>query len=490
MLRFDPINNNQSGFTLAFAVVAAAAGVIMIIGVARLFQRSSHELNYVEATERSFVLAETGLNTAISQLIYNSRLCSDTDVTFTAIHAYPETGPGEEFKNTCFRRAIPQNSDSFFIITSATVTANGKSFSQTLYSYVGIANVAEYFAAVNGDLQISFPTDISEGKVYAQGLLTFDWDSTNSPPNTFLDKAEFYGSLNPAFNNNGNTNWNSTYTDPIKIADITNSNSPIQLANPLLFPQVTPNDQAWYLSLATLTGNHTVVSNFATAADPLWTDIYPPGYDDFNCLGAGGCPAANTSQNKSGDKYLGHTKDNREHVYYYDGDIHIGKQGSTTTIHGQVLFVATGKIVIDGNVRSVWNPLDTYMPGAGVASSSTAHQAVFIPGPTFNVDISSSFYVGPGVETEYLEGLFLVPSGTINVVPYPDPDIHSRLGLQFTGAMILGKQPDFRSVFTAPGGRTYSYMTSLKSNAPPYLPSLSIIYNEFPDITSQTGLFN
>jgi hypothetical protein len=209
-------------------------------------------------------------------------------------------------------------------------------------------------------------------------------------------------------------------------------------------------------------GPHTVTGTFSG-------DIYPPGFDGAD------------SFSSPTDKYKvpltpGHTTLNAHHIYYYDGDMKI--EG---TVHGQVLFVATGNIYISSSLVVSTDLGD--MPGAGFASSSTAHQAVLIT--RGNVYIQSNLQIPPtGTITEYIQALILAPNGKFIPQNYTDLFSHPRLALDFEGALILSTMknspdPALTSVFQA--GRTYRYMDSLRTNPPPYLPYVVDIYYSLED---------
>jgi hypothetical protein len=332
--------------------------------------------------------------------------------------------------------------------------------------------VSEYFAAVNGPLNITLGTDVSLGKVYA---LDLSFETAGSATEfTQVKRAEFYklATLSPPLTS---PEYNLA-TGKVRITELPGVNLPIQMSAPLIFPQVTTPDLDNYKDRAGAL--HIASGTFRG------TDIFPPGY-------VGGQDALDT--------YANHENDNTRHIYYFDGDMHIGQRNSTTTIYGQILFIATGTIYIDGNVRSAdpWVAL----PGAGLPSSSTAHQAIFIPGVNHDVRISTNFYnLGiAGAQHQFLEGLVLAPTGRIFADPYydvslpvinrPPPfnNINNHVVFHFTGSMILGDSPDLASAFGS--NKVLNYMNTLKTDPPPYLPALSQLLNEFQEITTP-GIYN
>jgi hypothetical protein len=311
-----------------------------------------------------------------------------------------------------------------------------------------------------------------------------------APPDaTHVLQAEYYSSLTPDVTIGGppSNEWTAGIKQVVDIAQPA-TNSPIKLGAPLLFPQITAPDQLRYNNIATQnTPDHDWKSGFNDNVATPEPDIYPPGYET-----AGLCAAIDPA-----DKYWvngHHTCDNRDHVYYFNGDMTIGRPGSTTTIHGQILFVAAGTIYLNGNVRMAdsINPAEP-LPGVGFASSSTAHQAVFIPGPNKNVVINNTFYdtAACGLQKLYVEGLVLAPTGTLEMRSYAPQNvcgvsnylINEKIELNFKGSMILGMSPSIANVISDGDKRKYQYLTSLKDNPPPYLPALSVILNEFQEVT-------
>ena len=186
--------------------------------------------------------------------------------------------------------------------------------------------------------------------------------------------------------------------------------------------------------------------------------IYPPGY-------SGG--------QYGDDLYADHSNENRHHVYFFDGDMWI--EGA---IRGQVVFVASGDIFITGNITrhdALDTDLTNDLPGAGPlnVSSSTANQAVLIA--RGNIYIDNTFYSGTP-DTQIIRALLMAPHGVLKPVAYSPTNIHNSLSLDFMGSMIfesIHNDPPVAEVFQ--DSRQYAYMDSLKTNPPPYLPSLKRI---------------
>lgn len=464
--------NQQQGFSLGAAAMATAAAALLILWLGNLLRSNSRQLGYLNAMERVYNVAESGLNMGLGILINEQGSCSDP--TYFGVAHPGQLGDDTDYTNYCFTRISPRPNCNY-IVTSASVTIGGRLYSQKLHSYALISNVSEYFAAVNGPMVITLGCDVSQGKVYARDLHF----NLFGPLAAFtqVKRAEFYNlaNLQPPL---ASPDYNFI-TGKIRISELAGVHLPIQLSAPLIFPQVTAPDLDNYKARAGAL--HIASGTFRG------TDIFPPGYE-------GGQDALDT--------YANHENDNTKHIYYFEGDMHIGQRNSTTTIHGQILFIATGTIYIDGNVRSAdpWVAL----PGAGSPSSSTAHQAVFMPGVNRDVQVSTNFYnVGlAGEQHQFLEGLILAPTGRFYANPYfrfddpppsrppPFDNINNYVVFHFTGSMILGDGPDLTTAFGPLTTRKIlSYMNTLKTNPPPFLPALSQLLNEFQEITTP-GIYN
>lgn len=467
---------------MPFAMVTAVAIGIMALTVARMYAQLTRQNVYFSAMNKTYQLAEAGLDGATSILAYDPNVDS-----FNANHSNPVVvaSLNGEYRNRVFMRNDPVE-NIYYIITSATRTVQGRSYSTRLHSYARVSNVAEYFAAIKDDLVISHPVNIGQGKIYASTLtFLYDWNMANQ---TRLGYASYVFSVDPS-------NWSQQHpggfnyyikdeiviSSPTIAEDPIHPNEPVQLTTPLLFPDLLEEDFSNYRDKA---GQHTQISNI------VWSDIFPPGYvtSDGNPDPLDGYP-------------LHRNVTNREHVYYSTGSMRVGG-----IIHGQVLFVSERDIYIASNVISSLSP---NYPGQGspsqYESSSTAHQAVFIA--RGNIIIEAFPFISTNtvtIQTVTIQGLFLAPHGRIIPQGYVDGETvlvangntmsrHEALSLNFSGSMILSNlrsTPSFYDVFgkNRPGARVYTYMNSLRTNPPPYLPALTELHYSLEEVTGTTGL--
>jgi hypothetical protein len=352
---------------------------------------------------------------------------------------------------------------------------------------VEISNVSDYLFAINNDANVAYNTQAPSGKLYARDL-KFDLPAGFQRTNVFL-KAEFADTLDPPLDWDSSSNpcspvggpsctqwsrsgWNPSY---IKLGDP--AVVPLQDESPkritaLRFPIITQSDADTYSRLA---GKHTTISTFVGDSGG---NIYPPSYFE-----------------DGGDH------DNTQHVYYSSENIHIGNSavpGSTITVHGQVIFFTTNTIFIDANIVSA--PSSEIPPGHDHPSSSTAHQAILITGPGHDIQITNNFWVMGGTEKQKLtiEALLFATSGRITCLPTSDPTIPVGqpravdMSLDFKGSIIAGQIGDLSSSF-ADGSllvpRNYSYMDTLRTHPPPYLPAFVVTYNEFQELVNTPNIY-
>lgn len=430
---------NQGSF-LALSLIVALVIAILALSASSVISWSTKQTVYVENMDHVYRLAETGLNDALQRLSKDPRV-DDFDTT-------PVSVPEEQglYQNTVYLATIPAN-PIYYVVTSATRTISGKNYCCTLHTYARVTNSSEYFLAVPDAVTVSHPVNIDLGKIYAS-TITFLLDGLPGDQ-TLVKRAEYQ---NVCYTQLGgiNTVWDGTHKDKVLISDPI-SGDPVQLSEGLIIPDLLDSDMARFQAWA---GPHTATGTFSG-------DIYPPGFE-----------GADTFAFPSTDYYAaaaapGHSNRNPDHVYYYSGDMSI--EG---TVHGQVLFVSGGNIYISSSLVVA---TDAFFPGAGFPSSSTAHQAVLIT--RGNVIIQNSLTVPPvGTITEKIQAFILAPTGQLIPQVY-DASSESRLALDFQGSLILStlqSNPRITSVFQA--SRKYSYMDSLSTNPPPYIPCVVDIY--------------
>lgn len=462
------MKKQNSGSIIVLGAALALAVAFLVIGLSKLMNFNTHQTVYLDHMNSSYRLAETGMNAAVGRIVSSPRNYADLNGTTI-------TTDDGTYNNVVTQTdsIIPSG---YYIVTSANFTAGGRSYASRLHTHLRVSNVADYFAAVSDEMVLSDGIDVSQGRVYAPKI-TF---MTDQPALiTKVKSVEYVTSCTPPVES-----WdaglkaqlvvsepvleaNAVSVDELTVQDTSKANLPAQLPSPIVFPQISPSDMSRYQTLA---GPHTAESNFSG-------DIFPPGYTDAG----GGCTKL------IGDTYANHTCDNTHHIYYSAGDINIGN----AVIHGQIIFVSgTGNINITGSIVSADVSAD--LPGTGAASSSTAHQAVLITRQ--DVIIKNTLDTSGNAQlTENIQAMILAPHGQLKAEEYNPTTLHSRLSLNFKGALILGHLPsappgNLASVFKGTNGRVYGYMNTLKTNPPPYLPAIIDIYYSSEENTSQTGL--
>jgi len=437
------------------AIFALILGIVSLF-MANFLRISSRNMNYINRVDRVLRLAESGLNDALGRLAIEG---STTNINGIQ---YPGGDEGGVYEN--FAQIISNPiTGGYYIVTSATTTHNGKSFSCKLHTYARISNVGDFFAALSNTLLIAPGVNASGGKVYAPNI-TF---ITEPGKQTQVLGAEYVDSCVARDKDTGVETpapWDGTIVPGLINILTPVSGQPIKQNTQLQFPQLFDSDILEYKNKA---GPHTTKKDFTG-------DIFPPGYKSPGCIPIGG------------DTYTGHTCDNNHHIYYHEEDMRI--EG---TIHGQILFVSGKDIYISSSLVSLNldtpPPASPSFPGNGHESSSTAHAAILIT--RGNVYIDNTFHPGPlpppTISTQVIQALIFAPNGALVTKNYGDDLIHDQLSLDFTGSMILQNlstpPENLGTVFKY--NRSYGYMESLRTHPPPYLPIVSEIYYSLEEIT-------
>jgi hypothetical protein len=366
--------NKIKGFVLPFIAAIGFGIAILVLYIAQAVKIETHQMVYFNNMNKAYRLAESGLNVALGQLSASPRTGY-----LTGGPVFPEG----QYQNY----AEPINAPvlgGYYILTTATITASGKTYACAVHTYAKIANIGEYFAALKNEFILSPGMNATGGKIYSPNLV-FITTAAAGVPATLATQADYVYSAIASDNGtefDDPTLWGSTFLPnppfgnyPIGARIIPDeicigigcADLPNRLQAPIQFPQLFTEDFEQYEAYA---GAHANFSggDFRNAPNG-GLHIFPPGYEG---------PVL------AGDAYGGHDSSagsNSQHVWYSDTDIKIGNPDPLspgTTIHGQVLFVTPGNIEIYGDIYSA---ADTDpLPGAGLVSSSTAHQAVFIAG--------------------------------------------------------------------------------------------------------------
>lgn len=429
----------SNGFTVVFAAIFSVVASILIIALVRVLMINVNQTTYLNQMNLAYRLAETGMNVCLGKLANDPK----SYLTFNGVQ--------EAVTDGVYDNVVVQRNDvvpgGYYIVTSATRTVSGKSYSCRLHTHVRVSNVGDYFAAVKNELQVNDGVDVSQGKIYSPKL-TFENIISSV---TKVKAAEFVTQCTPALNWSAGLKSEIVISEPAFPADTSDpakANQPVQRSVEMIFPQVFDADLDRYKTLAAA---HTVTSNFTG-------DIFPPGYQEGSC-------------NKlSGDLYAPHTCVNVDHVYYSAMSMQI--EG---IIHGQILFVSEGDIHIRGKLESA--DVSAALPGAGFASSSTAHQAILITPKDVIIDNSYYQVAWSTQAVQNIQALVLAPHGKILATLYDPATPHAFLSLNFKGSLILNTQPsNFSNVFNGDSKRIYSYMDTLKTNPPPYIPAITEIF--------------
>ena len=511
---------NKNGFTTPIAIGVSVVTIVLIMSMARTIQVSTQQTVQNNRMDNMNRLLETGLYHAIGSLATNPDLYDliDPDTFHGKGFAYPliddPDAQPDPIVNGFQNYVFPSNvvPGGYYVVTNAVMPvvaeilqsdsdgdpipdgmggfeiaseARGQMFSR-LHSHVRVSDATEYFWAIKEKLVIGVGTDAGNGKVYSRQL---EFDTTGTGWNTKVLSAEYVlppaGNLEPDVTA-GFYNYPAVSED-IAISEPTtgaNAHKPIGRKNPILFPQLMDTDMARYAEKAHMgeADEHSKCDFTQDLNGDGEVHIYPPGY------------YTSSGNSHADDDYsaaLGgnHTSDPGDHVYLCNGNVEIGTDWTKPTyVHGQVIIVATGTVLIKGSIEN--HTLDdSDLPdeaGADENTRSKAHQLVLLT-PS-DVTITDDWNTDPGVaHTQTIHAALIAPYGHLKATDYgSDVTFHNFMKLRFMGSMILNSiendPPDnLRTVFadeTTDGtpARIYSYMESLKTNPPPDIPAITEIY--------------
>ncbi len=455
------LRNSRGSSIISVIIISAVMGLLLLTLSKQVAFRSKSSV-YLQGRDNAVQLAETGMNDALARLSLDPRNIGNFNGTTVTL-------PDGEYQFFVEQRndIVPLG---YYIRTEATAKVGGKSYKSRLHTHVEVSNVAEYFAAIKDELVVSAGVNVSLGRIYSP-ILTFNTDPSLV---TTVKSAQFVKAVTPSLDWSDATKARVVISEPsfpVDVDTMAKANQPVKLNSRLVFPQILDSDLVRYRKLAQITEldpvGHTKCDFTGDVAADGKVHIFPPGYT--------------TNLDPNYDRYARHSNLNEDHVYYCNDTVNGMKvQG---IVHGQVLFVSEGDIHITGNITSA---AAGDLPGAGSASSSTAHQAILITPKSVVID--NTYYEAGWTtqETQSIQALIIAPEGELYPRPYLNTAIHSRLSLNFLGSLILGHlssnpPTNLRSVFDGSAGRVYAYMESLKNNPPPYIPTIRQIHYSFEE---------
>lgn len=478
---------------MALAIIIALTILILFAAVFQYINKSIHVGLITFKEDRALNIADQGINKAVNFIRSNPDTIpaapnwySITDPTNNTIpDVYEVTDGGGKVIGRYRIRArqvepdpldpldIPDHifDEQIFLIESGGWVGPSASVPDEtgvrVYSWVRLANIGNYFAAIKGDLNIRAITgqtmDLSQARIYGRNINFKDFNNNNPATRLDIQGVDFEAAY-LIDNIPDNVFWLKN-TDPLNpmydVINITDSPDgyPTPVSAPKIFPTVN-DDYFYYLSLqgtpagidqATFTG-----------------EVYPPSV------------ALEPSIN---DQDI-------HHYWLRDGDISIGN----ARIHGQVIMVSRTKIIITGNITklndhrkctvsspacpaSTWTGTDNsdvnFDDGSGPPSS--AHQLVLIA-PT--IEIAADWCVTNSNPTNLkIEALLIAPDGTLkadtSVATCLNPANVPNQSLQINGGTWFASSPE--GLPDHFGIRGYQYDNSLASDEPPLRQSFEVL---------------
>ncbi|MCG3203731.1 MAG: hypothetical protein KCHDKBKB_00403 [Elusimicrobia bacterium] len=356
---------------------------------------------------------------------------------------------------------------------------------------VQVANAGRFFVACQTSWGIGPNFVSTEADIYARDVSI--WANGLIKPSVnrifYFNRAISFD-LNVPYPNSPIEEVDGTSSNRFFTSDVAGTGYVNQLSAEPIFPQLTAQKMNDYKTMAqSVLGGAAYYAGNAVFPDDIpvgkWksgNEIYPPGCTDRTCSNiTANAGTANAELAK--------------HIYFIEGDLTIHG-----IVYGQVLFVANGKIIVNGDLisdslagnpatRDNDNPLNPY-PGctspckadknqnATYPNGSNAHQIGLITTSVIGVQVdnhateANRTIFGTGTTLE-LEALIMAPNGSYSVT---DPTSGSPvIDYIFLGGFIIRNSPNESGRVQAPAGVTnyYNYMVSLRDRPLPFLPGFT-----------------
>jgi hypothetical protein len=492
--------NREQGALIAIAFILAVVSVIFIVSVVYLGQIYSQQTNSRVWHDRLYRLANDGYVESLSRInadpglqsfaVAGSNAWGVYSASATLVLDLPNTLPS----GADTVKMMTELERSVYLVISATLTVPTQLPQKSIEvrSYVSVADAGAYFAAFKNNGTIGRYANLPpDAKVYARNLVIVSSGAVENPTIGkifFLNEAhdldiKYPFPFNPTSLFDDGKEYPMFHTsdasDPAHLGKVN------QLNSEPLFPQVSPTYLTYLKDVATSGPHNSFFSHNVVFPDDLvplgWAsgdDIYPPGCTSDDCLG----PMDNAAW--------------KNHVYYVEGNLTISGK-----VHGQIIFLATGTITVNGDLISdsltgsdADSPNVVY-PGCpspchadkttniGHEEASNAHQAILVTPSPFGILINNKISTSkteiypvpagydpttpPWTHTLSLEAYLLAPNGSSTVTST------DQLGSSFIGALILSDNVNWGNYLIYPSGKGPEYMLSLSTRPPPYLPSFT-----------------
>jgi len=482
-------SKQQRGSILGLIVVMVAVAMIAIVGVEVLIKHTSKQTNYLVWRDRLSRTANEGYIQALSRIKVDPTLGSaNIPPTTTQWGTYEARAGWVRDLDPGTIRDRAEFFECGYVIVTASLTTSGAPTPRSveLKTVFRNANAGRFYGASKGRWMMNFTADNAGGSYYGRDFVLWSNGTTKVPKVGKIYYTETATMLDPDAAEPFNpislvpgTDYPQFVTSDASAANYGRVN---KLDNPPIFPELGPDAMARLKNVAT-NGTYNSYFNGNTnfpadiKSEKGWANtwpndvIYPPGCPDATC---------NSLSND----------DLKNHVYYVNGDLNI--QG---VVYGQVIFVATGKIVVTGDLVSDSltfksggsnpdNP-DTPYPGcpspclANTAANSkkdasNAHQAILMTpsgeGIKLSNDPAPDLDIAIPTTALNVEAMVLAPnSGYTTTAPTGPAGIE----YIFKGSIIVGTIANQNLRFIPTSPPHIKYMDSLSTRPPPYIPGFT-----------------
>ncbi len=506
---------SESGMMIVAAVGISAAVILSFFAIVRFFDFMKNQSIFYLAKNTALSAAEAGSNRSLGAI----GLCPDLEELDKRFPGFPLAATGDgladadgfydvlegdvddaegkhlgHFKSKAqvLKTFAPvlNNNPIFFVVTTGfgDTSGNKKTYNpqgETVETYAYISDSAKYQIASANQLNIGMGADLSTVTVYGRDLKIEYDESFNIAVSTTATRVGSAFYTNSCFPDP--KDWVARVPEGAIVINGKTAEVP-QSVQDVVFPVIEDYDLVYFKQLATLAGSYS-----ASDVD-IRGDVYPPTWNGSSVVRP------------------------EYHVKYTDGKFKIGG----VTVHGQVLFVAKGGIIIDGDITlasfdTVYTCGRAFTPVGGACTqaslnaqftplgwnpnnsagrqASRAHLPVLITpvGISIASDFTSRDKDGD-MNQLTIQALVYCPKGSIAPVDGAASTALAASAAQhnivFNGAMIVLDTPDFSTYFqrtttttmppiTNPRKYEKNFSISNAQTAPPGIPQFSIIQARF-----------
>jgi len=444
------MTNTNKGFVLGYTLMMSVVILCVITGIIYLLSSRQSTTFHIKYTTIAKTLAESGIQHALAQLRQNSvRTEGLKNIKVIVDDSNPRLKQFYEVAISTF--IVPSWNDQMMVsATSYGIigsTATDRVVRYKVNAYMKVNTLSDYFEISTKTLQIGRGLDIANADIYGYNLVFLDGNTTDD---TRVNKADYFNRAE-----NATQSW-------VEIGGVSGGGA---------------NQLSMKIDLPLL---DEIIDRYKELAE---TTVPNPGYPEYNGVLGDPLCTKGYGTSLSGDIY---PPANGLGVYYSrHADIIIGDPSTKTYIHGQMIFVTTHSILINGDIIKCTHNTD----GLGHADSnndgyiecfSTWGSEYAVPFASINVPTSMvGLLSGGDVEVMKLDAagfvsdltvhaVVMASQGAFKVVTSASPSTTATF--TFLGSIMIQEGIMFSQAYVKPENRTYLYDTELKLYELPHMP--------------------